>query len=155
MSPGVFADDRQSLEIVLIARLHLGWRRWKAAAFRTEWEAGESRQRRELTNVATKLVIYEAFVDGKLEAPRPLAHVVPDLYLGTEVRSRTIWSLSNARSAILEPFRQLLLASENHALSWKRIARCKSFVVPSATTLQLAYIRLPLIRPISEGPWCT
>ena len=45
------------------------------------------------------MVIYEAFVEGKLEAPKHLARTVHDLYFEPkyeEFRSRTIWSLSNA-----------------------------------------------------------
>ena len=56
-------------------------------------------QRSELTDVTAKVVIYEAFVEGKLEAPKHLARVVHDLYFEPkyeEFRSRTIWSLSNA-----------------------------------------------------------
>jgi hypothetical protein len=46
-----------------------------------------------------KVVIYEAFVESKLEAPKHLARTVHDLYFEPkyeEFRSRTIWSLSNA-----------------------------------------------------------
>ncbi len=53
----------------------------------------------ELTDVTAKVVIYEAFVEGKLEAPKHLARTVHDLYFEPkyeEFRSRTIWSLSNA-----------------------------------------------------------
>jgi hypothetical protein len=56
-------------------------------------------QRSELTDVTTKVVIYEAFVEGKLEAPKHLARTVHDLYFEPkyeEFKSRTIWSLSNA-----------------------------------------------------------
>jgi hypothetical protein len=45
------------------------------------------------------VVIYEAFVEGKLEAPKHLARTVHDLYFEPkyeEFRPRTIWSLSNA-----------------------------------------------------------
>ena len=59
----------------------------------------EARQRSELTDVTAKVVIYEAFVEGKLEAPKHLARTVHDLYLELkyeEFRSRTIWSLSNS-----------------------------------------------------------
>jgi hypothetical protein len=59
----------------------------------------EAWQRSELTDVTTKVVIYEAFVEGKLEAPKDLARTVHDLYSEPkyeEFRSRTIWSLSNA-----------------------------------------------------------
>ena len=56
-------------------------------------------QKSELTDVTAKVVIYEAFVEGKLEAPKHLARTVHDLYFGPkyeEFRPRTIWSLSNA-----------------------------------------------------------
>jgi hypothetical protein len=59
-------------------------------------------QRSELTDVTTKVVIYEAFVEGKLEAPKHLARTVHDLYFEPkyeEFKSRTIWSLSNAFSS--------------------------------------------------------
>lgn len=56
-------------------------------------------QRSELTDVTAKVVIYEAFVEGQLEAPKHLARTVHDQYLEPkyeEIRSRTIRSLSNA-----------------------------------------------------------
>ncbi len=56
-------------------------------------------QRSELTDVTVKVVIYEAFVEGRLEAPKHLARTVHDLYFEPEYeefRPRTIWSLSNA-----------------------------------------------------------
>ena len=59
----------------------------------------ETWQRSELTDVTAKVVIYEEFVEGKLEAPKHLARTVHDLYFEPkyeEFRSRTIWSLSNA-----------------------------------------------------------
>jgi hypothetical protein len=59
----------------------------------------EAWQKSELTDVTTKVVIYEAFVEGKLEAPKHLARNVHDLYFEPkheEFRPRTIWSLSNA-----------------------------------------------------------
>ncbi|MGB9075191.1 MAG: hypothetical protein WCC22_21325 [Terriglobales bacterium] len=59
----------------------------------------EAWQRSELTDVTAKVVIYEAFVEGKLEAPKHLARSVHDLYFEPkyeEFRPRTIWSLSNA-----------------------------------------------------------
>jgi hypothetical protein len=72
----------------------------------------EAWQRSELTDVTAKVVIYEAFVEGKLEAPRHLARTVHDLYFEPkyeEFRSRTIWSLSNAFTSAfkeLEPIPQ-------------------------------------------------
>jgi hypothetical protein len=59
----------------------------------------EAWQRCELTDVTAKVVIYEAFVEGRLEAPKHLARTVHDLYFEPkyeEFRPRTIWSLSNA-----------------------------------------------------------
>jgi hypothetical protein len=56
-------------------------------------------QKSELTDVTAKVVIYEAFVEGQLEAPKHLARTVHDLYFEPkyeEFRPRTIWSLSNA-----------------------------------------------------------
>jgi hypothetical protein len=40
----------------------------------------EAWQRSEVTDVTAKIVIYEAFVEGKLEAPKHLARTVHDLY---------------------------------------------------------------------------
>ena len=40
----------------------------------------EAWQGSELTDVTAKVVIYEAFVEGKLEAPKHLARTVHDLY---------------------------------------------------------------------------
>ena len=59
----------------------------------------EASQRSELTDVTVKVVIYEAFIEGQLEAPKHLARAVHDLYFEPkyeEFRPRTIWSLSNA-----------------------------------------------------------
>ena len=59
----------------------------------------EARQKSELTDVTAKVVIYEALVEGRLEAPKQFARAVHDLYFEPkyeEFRSRTIWSLSNA-----------------------------------------------------------
>ena len=72
----------------------------------------ESWQRCELADVTAKVVIYEAFVEGKLEAPKHLARTVHDLYFEPkydEFQSRTIWSLSNAFTSAfkeLEPIPQ-------------------------------------------------
>jgi hypothetical protein len=72
----------------------------------------EAWQRFELTDVTAKVVIYDAFVEGKLEAPRHLARTVHDLYFEPkyeQFRPRTIWSLSNAFTSAfkeLEPIPQ-------------------------------------------------
>jgi hypothetical protein len=70
----------------------------------------EAWQKSELTDVTAKVVIYEAFVEGKLEAPKHLARKVHDLCFDPryeELRSRTIWSLSNAFTSA-------------HSRSWSR-----------------------------------
>ena len=59
----------------------------------------EAWQESELTDVTVKVVIHEAFVEGKLEAPKHLVRNVHNLYFEPkydEFRARTIWSLSNA-----------------------------------------------------------
>jgi len=59
----------------------------------------EAWQKCGLADVTAKVVIYDAFVEGKLEAPKHLARAVHDLYFVPkyeEFRPRTIWSLSNA-----------------------------------------------------------
>jgi hypothetical protein len=72
----------------------------------------EAWQRSELTDVTAKVVIYEAFVEGKLEAPKHLARSLHDLYFEPkheEFQSRTMWSLSNAFTSAfkqLEPIPQ-------------------------------------------------
>ena len=67
--------------------------------FETMRKQVEAWQEGELTDATAKVVIYEAFVEGKLEAPKHLARTVHDLYFEPkfeEFRPRTIWSLSNA-----------------------------------------------------------
>ena len=72
----------------------------------------EAWQKSELTDVTAKVVIYEAFVEGRLEAPKHMARTVHDLYFEPryeEFRPRTIWSLSNAFTSAfkeLEPVPQ-------------------------------------------------
>jgi hypothetical protein len=72
----------------------------------------ETWQKSELTDVTAKVVIYEAFVEGRLEAPKHLARTIHDLYFEPkykEFRPGTIWSLSNAFTSAfkeLEPISQ-------------------------------------------------
>ena len=72
----------------------------------------EAWQLSELTDVTAKVVIYEAFVESRLEAPKHLARTVHDLYFEPkyeEFRSRALWSLSNAFTSAfkeLEPITQ-------------------------------------------------
>jgi len=59
----------------------------------------EDWQDRQITNTAAKLIIYQAFVESDLDAPKHLARRVHDLYFRPtypEFDSRTLWSLSNA-----------------------------------------------------------
>jgi hypothetical protein len=76
-----------------------GRRRPHAAYFEPMRKQVEVWQRRELTDVTAKVVIYEAFAEGKREAPKHVARTVHELYFEPkyeEFHSRTIWSLSNA-----------------------------------------------------------
>jgi hypothetical protein len=72
----------------------------------------------ELPDVTAKVVIYEAFVEGKLEAPKHLGRTVHDLYFEPkheEFRARTIWSLSNAFTSAfkeLDPIPQFKAAAK-------------------------------------------
>ena len=53
----------------------------------------------QISDERAKLVLYEAFVDGELEAPRSLLPEVHHLYFEPqypEFAPRTMWSLSNA-----------------------------------------------------------
>jgi len=53
----------------------------------------------QITDERAKLILYSAFVDGKLEAPRSLLSEVHRLYFQPqyeEFSPRTMWSLSNA-----------------------------------------------------------
>jgi hypothetical protein len=59
----------------------------------------ETWQRSEITDFTAKVVIYETFVEAKLEVPKHLDRTVHDLYFEPkyeEFRPRTIRSLSNA-----------------------------------------------------------
>jgi len=71
----------------------------------------EAWQRSELTDLTAKVGIYEAFVEGKLEAPKHLARTVHDLYFEPkydEFRLRTIWSLSNAFTSAFKELEPIL-----------------------------------------------
>jgi len=88
----------------------------------------EAWQKCELSDVTAKVVIYEAFVEGKLEAPKHLARTVHDLYFEPryeEFRRRTIWSLSNAFTSAFKELDQSLNSRlpPNWASSWRRGSR--------------------------------
>lgn len=58
-----------------------------------------------LPDDAARLLIYRAFVEGKLHAPRHLARAVHDLYFQPEhpdFEPRTAWSLANAFTSALK-----------------------------------------------------
>ena len=62
----------------------------------------ETWRRTQITDDAAKLILYSAFIDGKLEAPRSLLPEVHRLYFEPqypEFSARTMWSLSNAFEA--------------------------------------------------------
>lgn len=55
-----------------------------------------------LSDIAARLVIYQAFIEGELEVPRHLGRTVHELYFNPpheEFSPRTVWSLSNAFTA--------------------------------------------------------
>jgi hypothetical protein len=67
--------------------------------FKLMVESVERWQQTQLTDVSAKMIIYRAFVEGELEAPRNLDRKVHDLYFDPrfdDFRPRTMWSLSNA-----------------------------------------------------------
>jgi hypothetical protein len=87
--------------------------------FEPMWKQVEAWQRSELTDVTAKVVIYEAFVEGKLEAPKHLARTVHDLYFEPkyeEFQARTIWSLSNAFTSLSKNSNQSRISKS--PLSW-------------------------------------
>ena len=67
---------------------------------------------RQISTVAAKLIIYQAFVESELDAPKHLARQVHDLYFQPthpEFEPRTLWSLTNAFTSAfkeLEPIPQ-------------------------------------------------
>jgi hypothetical protein len=104
----------------------------------------EGWQRSGLTDVTAKVVIYEAFVEGRLEAPKHLARTVHDLYFEPrheEFRPRTIWSLSNAFTSA---FKELGPIPQFKATrSWENSSRTGSH---SVSSFPGRYRRRPLLR---------
>src|SRR3989449_3553005 len=65
----------------------------------------ETWRSRQLTNEQAKLIIYQAFIEGDLSAPRSLARDVHRNYFEpthAEFAPRTMWSLSNAFTSALK-----------------------------------------------------
>ena len=59
----------------------------------------EEWREKQISTTAAKLVIYQAFIESDLDAPKHLARHVHDLYFRPthpEFERRTLWSLSNA-----------------------------------------------------------
>lgn len=68
-------------------------------------EAVERWRVSQLSDVSARMIIYKAFIEGKLEVPRHLARPVHDLYFNPEheeFQPRTMWSLSNAFTSALK-----------------------------------------------------
>lgn len=71
-----------------------------------------------LSDEAAKLVIYQAFVEGELDAAKHLARRVHDRYFDPQVEEfapRTVWSLSNAFTSAfkdLDPIPQFKASAE-------------------------------------------
>ena len=62
-------------------------------------------QQKQLTDERAKLVIYEAFIEGRLDFPRHLDRQVNELYFHPhheEFSPRTLFSLSNAFTSALK-----------------------------------------------------
>jgi hypothetical protein len=59
----------------------------------------------QISDATARLIIYRAFIEGELEAPRHLARSVHDLYFNPRIEAfqpRTTWSLSNAFTSALK-----------------------------------------------------
>ena len=101
---------KHSQSFLLIERF--GRRRPNAKEFRTDAQAGRGLAEKRTHGWSAKVVIYEAFVEGRLEAAKHLASTIHGLYFEPkyeEFRPRTIWSLSNAFTSAfkaLEPIPQ-------------------------------------------------
>jgi hypothetical protein len=120
----------------------------------------EAWQRSEITDVTAKVVIYEAFVEGKLEAPRHLARAVHDLYFEPkyeEFRSRTIWSLSNAFTSAfkeLEPIPQFRATAATFTLQiWEGLPTTRVLIIGQSRCLRHEVILFRDARgPRSRNP---
>jgi hypothetical protein len=113
----------------------------------------------ELTDVTAKVVIYEyeAFVEGKREAPKHLARTVHDLYFEPkyeEFRSRTIWRLWNAFTSAfkeLEPIPQFKANSDVGRIHGSSVLT----VVLTVSTVPAGPALARLCRERTKGPSAT
>src|SRR5260370_39707026 len=93
------------------------------------------------------MIIYQAFIEAELEAPRHLDRKVHDLYFNPtveEFQPRTMWSLSNAFTSAfkeLEPVPQFKATGS----CVPRFAVNHSFVSPEWGTDPVFKARLPKI----------
>jgi hypothetical protein len=95
----VHACAGQTLEELVTAGQPGHWRDRMQRNFEPMRRQVEQWRDQQLSMAAAKLIIYRAFVEGELNAPKHLAGVVHDLYFNPkydEFQPRTMWSLSNA-----------------------------------------------------------
>jgi len=89
----------------------------------------ETWRQTELSNVAAKMIIYEAFIESELEVPKHLARRVHDFYFNPqyeEFKDRTLWSLSNAFTSAfkeLEPIPQFKATAKLSGFLEQRYSR--------------------------------
>lgn len=101
----------------------------------------EAWQSRALTEVTAKVVIYEAFAEGKLEAPKHLARTVHDLYFEPKyhreaaLRSACCQHLPNAVN-------ELMMASRRHR-PWSVLARWRPVVIDKLLRPEIILTQLP------------
>jgi hypothetical protein len=107
------AGAGQTLEELLAAGQSGDWRGPHAAQLSSPCgDRQSSGASSSFQTAPAKLVIYRAFIEGDLQAPKHLAGVVHDLYFNPkyeEFQPRTMWSLSNAFTSAfkeLEPIPQ-------------------------------------------------
>jgi hypothetical protein len=83
----------------------------------------------ELSTVAAKMIVYEAFIESELEVPKHLARRVHDFYFNPqyeEFKARTLWSLSNAFTSAfkdLEPIPQFKATAKLSGFLEQRYSR--------------------------------
>ena len=89
----------------------------------------EAWQETELSNVAAKMIVYEAFIESELDVPKHLARRVHEFYFNPqydEFKARTLWSLSNAFTSAfkeLEPIPQFKATAKLSGFLEKRYSR--------------------------------
>jgi hypothetical protein len=128
--PGVFTPvlAKHSKSLNLVDSISVGVDRMQRN-FGPMQKQVESWQAMELSNVAAKMIVYEAFIESELEVPKHLARRVHDLYFEPqyeEFRPRTLWSLSNAFTSAfkeLDPIPQFKATAKLGGFLEERLAR--------------------------------